>query len=78
MPVERGAAPDILDCRLNGPALHLAYYDLNHTRTIDRCIFDNPEKQANEQYNSPCKGFTTVTIRVRSAIFWLRTPVQSG
>jgi hypothetical protein len=55
MPVERGAAPDILDCRwlawdnrrypsdekldvgynghanlsLNGPALHVAYYDLN-------------------------------------------------
>jgi hypothetical protein len=55
MPVERGAAPDILDCRwlawdnrrypsdekldvgynghanlsLNGPALHIAYYDLN-------------------------------------------------
>jgi hypothetical protein len=60
MPVERGAAPDILDCRwlawdnrrypsdedvnvgyngyanlsLNGPALHVAYYDLNHTRVL--------------------------------------------
>ena len=57
MPVERGAAPDILDCRwlawdnrrypsdekvdvgyngyanlsLNGPALHIAYYDLNQS-----------------------------------------------
>jgi hypothetical protein len=57
MPVERGAAPDILDCRwlawdnrrypsdekldvgynghvnlsLNGPALHIAYYDLNRS-----------------------------------------------
>jgi len=60
MPVERGAAPDILDCRwlawdnrrypsdeeldvgyngyanlsLNGPALHIAYYDLNQSLVL--------------------------------------------
>ena len=60
MPVERGAAPDILDCRwlawdnrrypsdekvnvgyngyanlsFNGPALHIAYYDLNQSLVL--------------------------------------------
>jgi hypothetical protein len=46
MPVERGAAPDILDCKwlswdnghanfsFNGPALHIAYYDLNQSLVL--------------------------------------------
>jgi hypothetical protein len=60
MPVTRGAAPDILDCKwlawdnrhypsdeeidvgynghanlsFNGPALHIAYYDLNQTLVL--------------------------------------------